>query len=558
MKHFFTLLSVLIAGQLLTARPALADSVNLNSKITAVTVYPSQAQITRSASRELPAGEHTLVFENIPVASQTASFRSSASGPQGLALLGMNHRQEFHTESTNEKVAELERQIAQLNDEVKREINDRLDVFNQQKKFLLTLTKTATKTLTEQVENGGIKIAEWRSAYSFVSEEVRATNDSIRIVSAELKKVNDKLQKLKSEYNQLRTSQANSSWTVEVDVSLKKAGIVKVELQYVITGASWKPLYDARMNEEKGEVELSYLAEVAQRTGEDWSNVTLALSTATPSSGTGPGELANWVLAPSVPVGFYRALGSVSDAVEVYGEQVIDKYEVQSARMARKAKPRSTEYEAEIATSSVSSGAFSTTFNIARKESVASGKRAVRVSINSWQLQSEVDLICRPRNSQSVYRLVTLTNQDDAPLLPGGVSIFSGTDFLGNSTIQDLVTPSQKFELPFGLENTIAVERKIDSYKTDRNTTRVRVEQTIKITLTNNGADSASLTLEEPLPVSQDKEIKVRVKGIKPEPLASEDKKKVTWEVILAPGQEMEFIIPVRIEYPLNVLVSGL
>jgi uncharacterized protein (TIGR02231 family) len=424
MKYLIALLSVLFAGQLLTAQPALADTVNLDSRISAVTVYPSRAQVTRSASRELLAGEHTLVFENVPAASQAASFRSSASGPQGLVLLGMNHRQEFHTESTNEKVAELERRIAQLNDEVKREIDDRLDVFKQQKAFLLTLTKTATKTLTEQVESGGIKIAEWRSAYSFVSEEVRTTNDSIRIVSAELKKVNDKLQKLKSEYSQLRTSRANSSWAVEVDVKLKKAGVVNVEVQYVIGGAKWRPLYDARMNEESGEVELSYLAEVVQRTGEDWGNVTLALSTATPSSGTGPGELANWVLAPSISVGLFGALGSASDAVEVYGEQLIDKYEVQSARMAKKSKAKRTEFEAEIATSSVSSGAFSTTFNIVRKESVASGKRAVRVSINSWQLQSEVDLICRLRNSQSVYRLVTLTNQDEAPLLPGGVSIF--------------------------------------------------------------------------------------------------------------------------------------
>jgi Domain of unknown function (DUF4139) len=135
---------------------------------------------------------------------------------------------------------------------------------------------------------------------------------------------------------------------------------------------------------------------------------------------------------------------------------------------------------------------------------------------------------------------------------------FSGTDFLGNSTIQDLVTPSQEFELPFGLENSIAVERTIDSYKTDRNSTRVRIEQTIKITLTNNGADSASLTLEEPLPISQDNQIKVKTKGIKPEPLTSEDKNKVTWEVTLAPGQEMEFTIPLRIEYPLGLVVHGL
>jgi hypothetical protein len=44
---------------------AQADVIKADSKITAVTVYPGQALVTRSASVELPAGSHQIVFENI-------------------------------------------------------------------------------------------------------------------------------------------------------------------------------------------------------------------------------------------------------------------------------------------------------------------------------------------------------------------------------------------------------------------------------------------------------------------------------------------------------------
>ncbi len=551
MKHFVTLLLVLISGELLWAQPTVADTVELDSKITAVTVYPSRAQVTRSANREFAAGEYTLVFENIPISTQRESFRTSATGPQGLTLLGMNYREEFHTESTNQKVAELERQLKQLKNEVKRAIEDRLDVFNQQKVFLQTLTKTATKTLTEQVDNGGIKIDQWRSAYAFVSEEVRSTNDSIRIVSGELEKVEVESEKLQNELNQLQTSLTNSSWTVEVDVKLKKAGAVDVTLQYVIPDATWSPLYDARMNNKSGEVELSYFARVAQRTGEDWTDVTLSLSTATPSSGTGPGDLANWTLVATPPHDSYiQVRGALAGAIDyiIDGEATLDDVIF----------PMKRKSQADVIGASVTAGGYSTTFNIARKESVASGGRAIQVSINTWLLQSDIELICRPRNRQGVYRLVTLTNQDEAPLMPGAVSIFSGADLLGNTQISELVTPSQKFELPFGLENSIAVERKIDSYKKNKNSTRIRIDQTIKITLTNNGTKSADLTLEEPLPVSQDNQIRVKTRGIKPEPLPSEDKKKVVWKITLAPGEEKDFLIPLRIEYPPTITVVGL
>ena len=557
MKQRFCSVALFVAGLVLAGAQVTAEEITVDSRITDVTVYPAQAQVTRSASHQLSAGEHSLIFENIPAAARTASFRASASGPQGLTLLGMDHRLVFRTEATDKKVAELERRISHLRNEVKREIDDRLDVFNQQKKFLATITQSATTKMTEQIAKGGMQVTEWRSAYVFVSEELRAANDSIRIVSLELEKVNAELQKLTREHNQLRTTRAKSARTVQIDVNLQNAGKVSVELQYVIGGATWAPLYDARMDEETGQVELSYLAEVTQRTGENWEDVTLALSTASPAAGTGPGPVANWTLT-GLSGAFKRSdihiRGGRAGEVALQDDaSIIADFDVGSVSV--------DELLAQVAgipRATIITGSYSTSFDIERKETIPSGEKAVRTSIGSWPLKSEVELICRPRNREGVYRLVTLTNQDEAPLMPGAVSIFAATDFLGNARISDLITPSQEFKLPFGLENSITVKRVIDSYKIDRNRSRIRIDQIIKITLTNNGSKSAELTLEEPLPVSQDSRIKVRISRIKPEPLPSEDKKKAVWKVSLAPGEKMEFLVPVRIEHPAEMRVAGL
>ncbi|MCH7878823.1 MAG: mucoidy inhibitor MuiA family protein, partial [candidate division Zixibacteria bacterium] len=456
MKQGLCSVALFIAGLVLAGAQVTAEEIAVDSRITDVTVYPAQAQVTRSASHQLSAGEHSLIFENIPAAARTASFRASASGPQGLTLLGMDHRLVFRTEATDKKVAELERRILHLRNEVKREIDDRLDVFNQQKKFLATITQSATTKMTEQIAKGGMQVTEWRSAYAFVSEELRAANDSIRIVSLELEKVNAELQKLTREHNQLRTTRAKSARTVQIDVNLQNAGKVSVELQYVIGGATWAPLYDARMDEETGQVELSYLAEVTQRTGEDWEDVSLALSTANPASGTGPGKVASWILASLPSSGI---LGQISGgrsgevAYVIEGVNIRDDLDQSALKKSAVTVDELLEIVARVPTTTVITGSYSTTFNIERKESIPSGEKAVRTSIGSWPLESEVELICRPRNREGVYRLVTLTNQDDAPLMPGAVSIFAATDFLGNARISDLITPSQEFKLPFGLDN---------------------------------------------------------------------------------------------------------
>ena len=57
----------IIAALILLSSPvvAFADTLEQSSKITAVTVYPGAAHITRAITLDLPAGAHTIVFDSI-------------------------------------------------------------------------------------------------------------------------------------------------------------------------------------------------------------------------------------------------------------------------------------------------------------------------------------------------------------------------------------------------------------------------------------------------------------------------------------------------------------
>src|SRR5262245_57959115 len=65
-----------------------------------------------------------------------------------------------------------------------------------------------------------------------------------------------------------------------------------IRLNYLVDNASWQPQYKLRADKgAKDQVTLEYLAGVIQNTGEDWSNVKLALSTAQPMLNSAPPEL---------------------------------------------------------------------------------------------------------------------------------------------------------------------------------------------------------------------------------------------------------------------------
>src|SRR3989442_2673026 len=58
-----------------------------------------------------------------------------------------------------------------------------------------------------------------------------------------------------------------------------------MEVSYVVPSASWSPTWDARLDAEKPSVGLSLYGAVQQSSGEDWSDVKLAVSTAQPQRG---------------------------------------------------------------------------------------------------------------------------------------------------------------------------------------------------------------------------------------------------------------------------------
>jgi len=58
------------------------------------------------------------------------------------------------------------------------------------------------------------------------------------------------------------------------------SGAARVALEYLVPGGGWEPTYVARFDRETSRVRLELRATVAQRTGEDWTDVELTLSTA--------------------------------------------------------------------------------------------------------------------------------------------------------------------------------------------------------------------------------------------------------------------------------------
>src|SRR5215471_5517600 len=112
-----------------------ADTATADSRITAATVYSDRAFVTRTASSELTAGEHILVFENLPSALVDRSLQVSGLGVAGASILDVTPTTVFAEDSVNERVKAVEDQIRNIKSQ-RRVLEDRAQLLEEQRAFV--------------------------------------------------------------------------------------------------------------------------------------------------------------------------------------------------------------------------------------------------------------------------------------------------------------------------------------------------------------------------------------------------------------------------------------
>ena len=546
---FQAFFAILVLAGIATA----SNPVTIEAPIDKVTVFLDRAQVTRTANLNLKAGMHVLTIENLPIIVDANSFSISATGVDGVTLLGLNHSVASHLEDTNEKAAALDRRIRDLDRNEKQSIADRIESFTFQKDFLESIKEESGRDIADQLQTLNLDVGQWKEAYLFIGKALRDVNDSIRLAGAELEDVDNRLRQLRDEMNLLQRDRQYRSRTAEISLTLEKAGPVDLSLTYMINGATWKPLYDARLLSATDSVQLGYYAEVSQGTGEDWNDVALTLSTAMPSVGATPGDFYPWLLYELKDENYIIRGGNVgeityqndaftfADPTGDFSESEIDNFLSAMTSYAR-----------------ILNTTLNTTFYINRLITVKSGEKSIRAFITDITLMGDVSLIWRAKNNDNAFRLVSMTNQDDVPLMPGEISTFVDSDYYGSVIFVRPIAPRQPFKLFFGKDNCIDVKRQILSEEKEDRNDKWRLVRTVRMILTNNDNMPRKITVEEPMPISNDNRIKVNLIDVNPKPNSIDKLGKATWLVDLNPGEAKELFITLRIEYPKDANISGL
>lgn len=269
MKH---LLAMAMALMLVTV--AKAENKKVTPDLKHVTVFTNGAQVERTHSMNLMAGEQIVTFTGLSPYTDVKSMQIKAHGK--LTVLGVNYRT-IHPDSLQriKQLREAELKVKQTNDK-EREVKSQLEVVNAQLEMLKTNCSTGNRTAVTPLAN----IKELNDYYAQQMLELKKKAISIDQELVKLAEIREKQQKTADSIAHLKLKTITEA---ELKLQVPQAGKVDFTLTYYVKNAGWYPTYDIRSEGVSQPLQLSYKANMFQNTKEEWKNIPVTLSSANPN-----------------------------------------------------------------------------------------------------------------------------------------------------------------------------------------------------------------------------------------------------------------------------------
>ena len=263
-----------MAMALMFVTMAKAENKKVTPELKHVTVFTNGAQVERTSSMNLLAGEQIVTFTGLSPYTDVKSMQIKAHGK--LTVLGVNYRT-IHPDSLQriKQLRDAEQKVKQTDDK-EREMRSQLEVVNAQLEMLKTNCSTGNRTAVTPLAN----IKELNTYYAQEMLELKKKAISIDQELVKLAEIREKQQKTADSIAHLKLKTITEA---ELKLQVPQACKVDFTLTYYVKNAGWYPTYDLRSEGVGQPLQLSYKANMFQNTKEEWKNILVTLSSANPN-----------------------------------------------------------------------------------------------------------------------------------------------------------------------------------------------------------------------------------------------------------------------------------
>ena len=538
---------------LLLPTPTLADQIFSTSKITAVTIYPQGAQVTRDVTFSAPAGAHDLLITDLPANTAPDLIRLTSPEATLGAFSLRTDRLPPRDDLTSPEMAAAKTAVGAAEANVRAAqatidtINARVMAAEAQGAYLRGI-KSEGDTATAD----GLK-----TIATMIGAEVLAALQMSLTAQTELpaaQKLYDEAFKAleRAREAQAALSQGDENYVaLAVAVDLAAAGATRLTVTHFVYEASWQPVYDIMLvRKDPASLIINRGVLVSQYSGEDWAGVALTLSTARPSEQSTPSSL--W-----------------PELRQIYDPELVAKLDerLRSAEGDAMAEPMiDTEFNTPpatpITTAMTAFNGDTVIYTYPTPVDIASGVENLRLALDALPVTPKIYAQAVPRVDRTAFLMASFTNDTGEIILPGPAYLFSDGTLKGSTNLEGIAA-GDKADLAFGAIDGLRLTRDMPTRaEGDRGilTTSTQIEETAILQLENLTAEVWPVRLLDLVPYSEQEDLEITYTA---DPASTETDVKgqrgiLAWEFDLAAREKKDVTLTYAASIAQQLIDAGL
>lgn len=511
----------------------LAAPTEIAAQLTAVTLFPWGAQVTRTLT--LPEGvSGEVLVPNLPDGTDASSLRVAGEGVAVGAVTLMADRQPAAEEIISPAIAaaraELERLEAEmaLKQDALAALGAKASAAEAKAAFLRGLD--TSNTPVDQVATLAATVAE--GVLAAEQERINALAAQ-RVADLALKPERGALERARAALAALENPAQESD-----SLLLTVSGAGTVTITTFVADAGWAPSYDLRLDSAAGTLAFDRFVSVRQASGEDWRGVALTLSTARPSERSDPSEM--W---PD-----YRRIGPPEEMMPVPKS---------AARMAddgaflTMAEPAAAPVAESMA---MEMQGETVTYTYPTPVDIRDGVENLRLKLDRIERPVSVLAEAVPMHDETAFRVVEGVNEGTEALLPGEAVLWLDGAVVGTAQLP-LVAAGDKLRFGFGAVDGLRLKRIIPSANEGGrgliSKSNERTEQ-VEISVENLTGRDWPLRVIDRVPYADQEALQITHKATPPETKADYDDKRgvLAWEFTLGAGAKQVIALETTMRWP--------
>jgi uncharacterized protein (TIGR02231 family) len=486
--------------------------------IRSVAVYRSRAAVTRASTCTLAQGVHELRIGPLPEFADLDSVQARVGAGGKLLDVKTETIALAAPSSDNPRVREALESVEAARDELS-EVERRL-ANNAMATKLLDSIAAKTAGDASHALGSALDPEKLRGQIAFIeAERNRLTAEGRELARQRTKTAGELAAREKT------LAAAGGAPPAEryalVTVAAAQGGGIPVEVTYLVANATWSPAYTVRGDPAAGTLAIEFDAVVRQATGEDWTDVSLVLSTAQPTRAANPREIAPMYVDafdPRVPAPVAAPSSAVAPGSQgPFGKAAST--EANDAESAEFTAMTAARIDSLSRDAEVGGGGAAVEYRLPRSFSApsnASGERRTRVA--NIDAKPAYALVAQPLVESDVFLRARMTNESGYILLPGRARVYLGSDSIGTAAVGE-VPVGGELELWFGKEPGVTVKRELVARKASESGLFAKskgIDREYRISLANTLPRAVEVELWDRVPVSRNQQVVVDVRDVAP------------------------------------------